>query len=123
MAKPQEKFQREKELCKLFQQKEEKQNVSIRYNVSSEGLIIWVDYNQEDQWEASRGELILSCLIKNFKLNKIGYREKAATLKYKSPYWESHELTDEYYILCPKFDFEVFSYDLSYQNCNTEYVF
>ena len=53
MAKPQEKFQREKELCKLFQQKEEKQNVSIRYNVSSEGLIIWVGYNIEDQWEAN----------------------------------------------------------------------
>ena len=116
-------FKEKKSCVNYFSKKKKKQNVSIRYNVSSEGLIIWVGYDKEDQWEANRGELILSGLIKNFKLNKIGYREKAATLKYKSPYWESHELIYEYYILCPKFDFEVFSYDLSYQNCNAEYVF
>ena len=37
--------------------------------------MIWVGYNKEDQWDANRGELILSYLIKNFKLDKIGYRE------------------------------------------------
>ena len=52
-----------------------KQNISTRHNVSSEGLMIWVGYNKEDQWDANRGELILSYLIKNFKLDKIGYRE------------------------------------------------
>ena len=61
---PQEIFQREKELCKLFQSKEGKQNISICYNVSSEGLVIWVGYNKEDDWHACRGELILSCLKK-----------------------------------------------------------
>ena len=89
-------FKEKKELGKLFQQEEEKQNISIRYNVSSEGLMIWVGYNKEGQWDANRGELILSCLIKNCKLDKIGYREKPATLKYKSSYWQSHELTVEY---------------------------
>ena len=64
MTNPQEIFQREKELCKLFQSKEGKQNISIGYNVLSEGLVIWVGYNKEDDWDACRGELILSCLKK-----------------------------------------------------------
>ena len=123
MTNPQEIFQREKELGELFQKFEEKQNISIRYNVLSEGLVIWVGYNKEDDWGIVRGELMLSCLIKNFKLDKIGYKERPAILRYKSSYWESHELTVEYNISCPKFDFEVFFYDLSYQNYNTEYNF
>ena len=123
MTNPQEIFQREKKLSELFQKKEEKQNISIRHNVSSKGLVIWVGYNKEDDWDIVRGELILSCLIETFKLDKIGYKERPAILRYKSSYWESHELTVEYNISCPKFDFEVFFYDLSYQNCNTEYNF
>ena len=123
MTNPQEIFQREKELGELFQKKEEKQNISIHYNVSSEGLVIWVGYNKEDDWDIVRGELILSCLIETFKLDKIGYKERPAILRYKSPYWESHKLTVEYNIPCPKFDFEVFFYNLSYQDYNTEYNF
>ena len=57
---------KEKELCELFQSKEEKQNISISCNVLSEGLVMWVGYNKEDDWDACRGELILSCLIKKF---------------------------------------------------------
>ena len=121
MTNPQEIFQREKKLGKLFQKKEEKQNIFIRYNVLSEGLVIWVGYNKEDDWGIVRGELMLSCLIKNFKLDKIRYKERPAILRYKSPYWESHELTVECNIPCPKFDFEV--YDLSYQDYDTEYNF
>ena len=123
MTNPQEIFQREKELGKLFQKKEEKQNISKRYNVSSEGLVIWVGYNKEGDWDIFQGELILSCLIKKFKLDKIGDKERPAILRYKSPYWESHKLTVEYNIPCPKFDFEVFFYDLPYQDYNTEYNF
>ena len=57
MTNPQEIFQREKKLSELFQKKEEKQNISIRHNVSSKGLVIWVGYNKEDDWDIVRGEL------------------------------------------------------------------
>ena len=96
MTNPQEIFQREKELGKLFQKKEEKQNISVRYNVSSKSLVICVGYNKEDDSDIVQDELLLSCLIKNFKLDKIAYKERPAILRYKSPYWESQELTVEY---------------------------
>ena len=96
MTNPQKIFQREKEIGELFQKKEEKQNISVRYNVSSKGFVICVGYNKEDDSDIVRGELLLSCLIKNFKLDKIGYKERPAILRYKPPYWESHELTVEY---------------------------
>ena len=98
-----------------------KKGIAISYNVSSEGFVIWIHYDKEDDWYWKRDELILSCLIKNFKLNKIGYKERFNILRYNSPYWESHALTVEYYSPCPKFDHEVFFYDLSYQEYNTEY--
>ena len=65
---------------------EGKRNISICYNISSEGLFIWIGYNKEDDWDIVRGELILSCLIETFKLDKIGYKERPAILRYKSPY-------------------------------------
>ena len=41
-------FEREKELCELFRNKEEEKNISISYNISSEALVIWVYYDTED---------------------------------------------------------------------------
>ena len=51
MTNPHEIFQREKELCRLLQSKEERQIISISYNVLSESLVIWVGYNKEDNWD------------------------------------------------------------------------
>ena len=110
-------------MCELFQNKEDKKNIAISYNVLSEGFVIWIHYDKEDDWDWRHGELILSCLIKNFKLDKISYKERPNILRYKSLYWKSYALTAEYYTPCPKFDHELFFYDLSYQEYNTEYNF
>ena len=105
MTNSQDVFEREKELCEIFRDKEEK-SASISYNVSSKGLVIWVQYDTENHWDWKRGELILTILIKNFKLDKVGYNEKLNVLRYKSPYWDPHPFTVEYYSPCPKFDSE-----------------
>ena len=79
-------FKREKELRELFRNKEEQKNIAISYNVPSEGFVIWIHYDKEDDWDWRCGELILSCLIKKFKLDKIGYKERLNILRYKSCY-------------------------------------
>ena len=109
-------------MYELFQNKEDKKNIAISY-VFSEGFVIWSHYDKEDDWDWRRGELILSCLIKNFKLDKISYKERPHILRYKSLYWESCVLTAEYYTPCPKFDHELFFYNLLYQEYSTEYNF
>ena len=100
-----------------------KKGVSISYNVPSKGLAICVQYDTEDHWDWKRGELILTILIKNFKLDKVGYNEKLNVLRYKSPCWDPHPFMVEYYSPCPKLDSEVFFYNLSYQEYRTEYDF
>ena len=72
-------FKREKELCELFQNKEEEKK---SYHLSREGLVIWVYYDTEDDWYWKRGEPIISTLIKNVKLDKVGYKEKSNILRY-----------------------------------------
>ena len=66
-------------------------------------------------------EQILSCLIKNFKLDKIGYKDRPHVSKYKSPFCELHALTCEYYICCVKFGSEVLFYDLSFREYDMTY--
>ena len=118
------KFFKEKKNClNYFETKKKKKNISISYNVSSEGLVIWVYYDTEYDWNWKRGELIISTLIKSFKLDKVGYKEKPNVLRYNSPYWESYTLTVQYYSPCAKFDSKVFFYNLSFQEYNTEYNF
>ena len=95
-------------MCELFRCNEEKLKICITYNVSSEGITIWAGYNKEDYWDVRRGEQIVYCLIKSFKLDKIGYKDRPRVSKYKSPFWELHALTCKYYIHCVKFDSEVF---------------
>ena len=81
MTNPQGIFEKEKELRELFQNKEEEKNISISYNVSSRGLVIWVYYVTEDGRDWKRGELIISTLIKNFKLDKVGYKKNPNVLR------------------------------------------
>ena len=81
MTNPQGIFEKEKELRELFQNKEEEKNISISYNVSSRGLVIWVYYVTEDGRDWKRGELIISTLIKNFKLDKVGYKKTPNVLR------------------------------------------
>ena len=107
-------FEREKELCELLRQNEENKIVYISYNVSSKGMVIWVHFDKEDNWDWRRGEVIVTKLIKNFKLDKIGY---------KSPPWDSYEFTCKYYTPCPQFDSEVFFFDESFLEHNNEYDF
>ena len=65
-----------------FKTKKKKKNISISLNLSSEGLVIWVYYDTEDDWYWKRGELIISTLIKYVKLDKVGYKEKSNVLIY-----------------------------------------
>ena len=123
MANEQGVFEREKELCELFQKSEEKKSAYITYNVSTEGLVVWVQFDKTDNWDWRRSELILTNLIKNFKLDKIGYKEKPNVLRYKSPYWDPFALTVEYYSPCPKINSEIFFFDESFQVYNNEYNF
>ena len=123
MANQQGVFKREKELCELFRKNEEEKSVYITYNVSSEGLVVWVQFDKENDWDWWRGELTLTTLIKNFKLDKIGYKEKPNVLRYKSPYWDPFALTVEYYSPCPKINSEIFFFDESFQVYNNEYNF
>ena len=66
MANEQAVFKREKELCELFRKKEEKKSVYITHNISSESLVVWVQFDKEDNLNWRRGELILTNLIKGF---------------------------------------------------------
>ena len=54
-------FEREIELCEDFRYYEETTDVKISFNVSSEGMNIWVYYN--DNWSAERGTKILNALL------------------------------------------------------------
>ena len=123
MANEQGAFEREKELCELFQKSEEKKSAYINYNVSTEGLVVWVHFDKTDNWDWRRSELILTNLIKNFKLDKIGYKEKPNMLRYKSPYWDPFALRVKYYSPCPNFNSEIFFFDESFQIYNNEYNF
>ena len=123
MANSQEVFEREKELCELFQCNDRNKNLDIDFNVSSKGFVIWVHYGNDDHWDCKRGELILSCLIKQFKLHKIGYKEKPNVLRYNSAFWLDHKLTVEYFAPCPKLHFDVFNSDPEYLEYSTEHNF
>ena len=116
-------FEREKELCELFRQNEENKSVYISYNVSSESMVIWVHFDKEDNWNWRRREVLVTTLIKNFKLDKIGYKSKPNVLRYKSPHWDSYEFTCKYYTPCPKVESDVFFSDESFLEYNNEYDF
>ena len=74
-------FEREKEFCELFKINQQNKSVYILSNVSSEGMVTWVNFDKEDSWDSRHGEIILSTLIKNFKLDKIGYKPKPNVLR------------------------------------------
>ena len=74
-------FEREKEFCELFKINQQNKSVYILSNVSSEGMVTWVNFDKEDSWDWRHGEIILSTLIKNFKLDKIGYKPKPNVLR------------------------------------------
>ena len=84
MSNEQGVFKREKELFELFREKMEK-NISIAFNVLSEGLAIWIHFDKEDHWCWRRGEQILTTIIKKLKLDKTGYKEKLNVLRYSAP--------------------------------------
>ena len=56
MANSQEVFEREKELCELFQCNDGNKNLHIDFNVSTEGFVIWVHYGNDDHWDWKRGD-------------------------------------------------------------------
>ena len=75
MANSKEVFEREKELGELFQFNEGNKNLHIDFDVLSEGLLFGcINYDNDDHWDWKQGELILSCLIRQVKLHKIGYK-------------------------------------------------
>ena len=83
-----------------------------------------ITYDNDDHWDWKQGELILSCLIRQFKLHKIGYKEKPYVLRYNnSAFWLDHKFTVKYFVPCPEFHFDIFNSDPEYFEYNTEYNF
>ena len=112
-------FWKEKELCESFRENKENKSVYKTCNVSSEGIVVWVHFDKEDNWDWGRGELILSTLIKQFKLDKIGYNAPNV-LRYKSPPCDLYGFTCKYYSPCPNFDCEVFFFDESFKEYSND---
>ena len=103
--------------------KTKKIKVYVSYNVSSEDMVIWVHFDKEDNWDWRQGEVIVTTLTKNFKLDKIEYKSKPNVLRCKSLPWDSYEFSCEYYTPCPKFDSEVFLHDESFLEYDNVYDF
>ena len=95
----------------------------IAFNVSSEGFVISVHFNNDDHWDYKRGKIILTCLIKRFKLDKLGYTLQPHALKHSMRFWFDYRYTVEYFTLCKKFGYEVFKFDPEYLEYSSEYNF
>ena len=85
-------------------------------------MVIWVHFDKEDEWDWRCGEQIISTLIKILNWIKLATKNPNV-LRYSAPYWESFALTGECDSPCPKFDSEVFFFDASFQEYNTEHNF
>ena len=97
-------FEKEIKMSELFRDNKDNSRINIIFNVSSGGITVWVGYEKEDDWEELRGQQIFCCLIKNFKLDKIVYKDSLHVLKYKPADYENHKLTCEYFIPVVKLD-------------------
>ena len=115
-------FEREIKMFKLFRDNEENSRINVTFNVSSGGITVWVGYEREDDREELRGQQIFFCLIKNFKLDKIGYKDLPHVLKYKSADYENYIMTCEYFIPMVKFKSYIFFYSKNYKEYNDPYV-
>ena len=67
-------FEREMEMCELFQYHENNENVAVNFNVSSSGITVWVHFDNAEHWNHDKGKFILHHLVKQFKLHMIGYK-------------------------------------------------
>ena len=115
-------FEREIKMFKLFRDNEENSRINITLSVSSGGITVWVSYEREDDWEELRGQQIFFCLIKNFKLDKTGYKDSPHVLKYKSADYENYIMTCEYFIPMVNFESYIFFYSKNYEEYNDPYV-
>ena len=112
-------FERELELCKLFEKYNEG-NVRciVKHKVTNEGIVIWVNFDRGSDWDIGSGRSLLKHLIKQFKLHLIGYDPlKIVTYPYNS-HWEEKKKMVEYKIPLDlvKFDLRVFHYCPDYLN-------
>ena len=115
-------FEREIKMFKLFRDNEENSRINITFNVSSGGITVWFDYEKQDDWEGLKGQQTFCFLIKNFKFDKISYKDSPHILKYKSADYENHKLTCEYFVPMVKFESYIFLYSKNYREYNDSYV-
>lgn len=114
-------FEREIELCERFEFKEGNEKVEITFNVSSNGIIVWVHYDNDNDWDNDRGKNILASLTKQFKLHLVGYKPDATEVaKYPGAPWEDRKKTTYYHIPLDleDFDINIFSHDKNYLQYN-----
>ena len=114
-------FEREIELCELFEFKEGNEKFEITFNVSNNGIIVWVYYDNDDDWDNDRGKNILASLTKQLKLHLVGYKlDTIEVAKYPGASWEDRKRTTYYHIPLDlkEFDIIIFSHDKNYLQYN-----
>ena len=114
-------FEREIELSELFEFKEGNEKFEITFNVSNNGTIVWVYYDNDDDWDNDRGKNILASLTKQLKLHLVGYKpDTIEVAKYPGASWEDRKKTTYYYIPLDlkEFDIIIFSHDKNYLQYN-----
>ena len=108
-------------MCERFEFKEGNEKVEITFNVSSNGIIVWVHYDNDNDWDNDRGKNILASLTKQFKLHLVGYKPDVTEVaKYPGAPWEDRKKTTYYHIPLDleDFDINIFSHDKNYLQYN-----
>ena len=114
-------FEREIELCELFEFKEGNEKFEITFNVSNNRIIVWVYYDNDDDWDNDRGKNILASLTKQLKLHLVGYKpDTIEVAKCPGASWEDRKRTTYYHIPLDlkEFDIIIFSHDKNYLQYN-----
>ena len=74
-------FHRERELCLLFEERNESEHVSIRYPIDNSAVTIFVAHGNNYR-DVEKERKTLNRLGKNFKLDFIGYLNECVVLRY-----------------------------------------
>ena len=104
---PQKMFDRQLELCRVFQRVEATERRIITYKVTNKSMTLWVNFDKESDWDLSKYRNLLQYFLQRFKLHLIGYdlwERKKKMVEYRFP------LSSEKFVL------RVFQYDVHYLN-------
>ena len=88
---PQKIFEREIQLCKLFQYHEGNSQLVMRHKVTNKGIYVWINFDSVSDWNVGRGRALLQHILRQFKSHLNGYEPlKVKGYQYNS-FWEDKE--------------------------------